>query len=618
VESAQVVAFSEDWGVRLPVTGGPFAYTGKEGTASLTLFKGQWWVFAGYGRTFAALHPGEGGFLGKRVVLDSDPAAVALKPSASLDVSLPSDAHEVFAMEKGCSPLVAMPFCGASSGKRLRVHSTDGIQQRLLFVRYPGRDIDPAGFLLTSPPVLSGTPLRMSLQDDDLGRLTFHIQHENDPGGYMDVGIGLPTVDIEQGWLHTWFPISGTQEVFVSPGVVNYYLVYHGSDGSPYWFNRRSVTLAPGQRVDVKGGGPLHARVLASSGVESQYAINLLLDARDSFGNTLDFYRLGASWAVPIVKVRLLDERSSPVFSTDWHHNGDALHLRVAPPAVVPEALRYEVEWDLGVFGNNRLAGPLLAADTSYGFEHLASDHFDGHFPFGFTEQGNRVLTRLEAAYSFMVECTGHASPEWVNVYIPSDPAGAGQSGGNSIWVWMEGFLWWNPDDPVNNWDAVLLHELGHQMEAYFYWNGTAITGTRNEALASVLAADALDSIGDVNKALSYRRAECQWFLQHVEGVFPDTSPNYELLINRFLLHIYLPRVFGQSIHSAFFHDWIDCRRALADSSEADAFVTLYSFHSQMNLADAFQAIGYTTTADRVYESLDRLEKLLPSGVGRQ
>lgn len=606
VESAQVVAFSEDWGVRLPVTGGPFAYTGKDGTASLTLFKGQWWVFAGYGRTFAALHPGEGGFLGKRIVVDDNLETIVLKPTAFLDVSLPADAHEVFAMEQGCSPMVAMPFCGTSSGKRLRLQSMDGLQQRLLFVRHPGND---PGFLLTSPPVGSGESLHMSLRDDDLGRMVFDIQDNSDPGGVMLVGIGYPTADMDQGWQITYFPVRGMQEFLVSPGIVDYYLVYYGSDGSGYWFNRQSVSIAGGQRVDVGGGGPLQARILASAGKESQYGINLLLDARDSFGNILDFYRFAAG-GVPVVRIRLLDETSAPVYSTDWQHTSDWLHLRIPLPVVSLESLRYEVEWNLGMFGRKALSGLLFTAETSYGFEHLVSNHFDGYFPFGFTRCAGQVLERLEAAYSFMAGCTSHTPSYRLNVYVPSDPTSAGVAGGNSIWIWMDGFLWWNPNDPVNNWESFLLHELGHQMEAFSYYNGVPISGTRNEVLASVLAAEALDSIGDVNKAQSYRRGECQWFLQHVEGTFPDTSPYYELLINRFLLHIYLPSVFGRSVHSDFFRDWTDTRRVLMDFSEADAFVTLYSFHCRSNLADAFQAIGYKTTPEKVYEGLTRLERL--------
>jgi len=607
VESAQVVAFSEDWGVRLPVTGGPFAYTGKDGTASLMLFEGQWWIFAGFGRTFAALHPGKAGFLGKRIVLDSDSATVVLKPSGFLDVVLPSDAHEVFAMEESCSPLVAMPFCGASYEKKLRVHSTDGLQQRLLFVRHPGND---PGFLLTSPPVGASQSLQMSLQDEKLGRMVFDIQDNNDPGGAMVVGIGYPTADVDQGWQITYFPVRGTQEVFVSPGIVDYYLVYFGSDGSGYWFNRKSASIGGGQRVDVRGGGSLKARVLASAGAESQYGINFLLDAQDSFGNILDFYRLAAG-AVSVVKIRLLDEASAPIYSTDWEHSSDWLHLRIPLLQVPVERLHYVVDWDLGMFGSNTLSGPLLVPGTSYGFQHIGSAHFDGYFPFGFTQRAVQVLERLEAAYSFMAECTSHTPSYRLNVYVPSDPTSAGVAGGDSIWIWMDGFLWWNPDDPVNNWEAMLLHELGHQMEAFSYHNGVPITGTRNEALASVLAAEALDSTGDANKAQSYRRGECQWFLQHVEGVFPDTSPYYELLINRFLLHIYLPKLFGHSVHSRFFRDWIDGWRALADFSEADAFVTLYSFHCRTNLADAFQAIGYATTADKVYEGINRLEQVL-------
>jgi len=35
VKSAQVLAVSDDWGVRLPVTGDPFAYTDEKGTERL-------------------------------------------------------------------------------------------------------------------------------------------------------------------------------------------------------------------------------------------------------------------------------------------------------------------------------------------------------------------------------------------------------------------------------------------------------------------------------------------------------------------------------------------------------------------------------------------------------
>jgi hypothetical protein len=609
VKSAQVLAVSEDWGVRLPVTGGPFAYTDERGTAKLTLFQGRWLVLAAY-----AAAPGEGGFLGKHVVLGSDPLTVSLKPDSFVDVDLPADAQRVFAMEASCVPFAAMPSCGVSSAGRLRLHSTNGLQQRLLFIRYPG---DGPGFLLLSPPVGSGESLQMSLQDEELGRMVFDIQDNNDPDGTMVVGIGYPTADMDQGTQITHFKAKGIQELLVTPGVVDYYLAYFRPGGCGYWFKRKSVTLGVGQRIDVRGGGPLHTSVLASKGRESQNAINLLLDARDSFGNVLDYYSLG-SRSEPVVGIHLFDEVSTPASSTSCY-SYDALRLRIPLPQAPLESLRYEVDWDLGVFGSKTLSGPLFTPETAYGFDHLVSIHFDGYFPFGYGEQGSQVLARLEGAYAFMADYVGCAPQDQVNIYVPLYPdGGVGQSSGNDVFIWMDGFLCWNPGDPVNSWEGILFHELGHHMEVIYSCNSAPINGSRNEALASVLSAQSLDSLGDAGKASLLRTRECQWFLQHVEGTFPDSSPDYELFINRFLLHIYLPKVFGQNIHSSFFKDWIESWRALADFSEADAFVTLYSLHCRKNLADAFRAIGYTTTADRVYEGLNRLENLLPVGIGGQ
>jgi hypothetical protein len=225
--------------------------------------------------------------------------------------------------------------------------------------------------------------------------------------------------------------------------------------------------------------------------------------------------------------------------------------------------------------------------------------------PLGVLSELLRHLLDLKRRTPSWLTNVSRTPQDRVNVYVPSYPeGGGGQASGDFIWIWMDGFLLWNPDDPVNIWEPCLFHELGHVMLP-------SIGGSRNEALASVLAFEACDSVGDVNKARWNRRRESQQFLQHVEGTFPDISPGYEYTMNRFLLHLYLPGVLGRSIHSAFFKDWIESRRALADFSEADAFVTLYSFHSQMNLADAFGAIGYTTTPETVYAGLNRLEKVL-------
>jgi len=601
IRNAQVIAYSEDWGVRLPVDG-PFAMTDDRGDARLLVMKGRWSFFAGGGQAQASERPGEGYFLAELDRTVTADAAIALEPSDRISISVPLDAQEVRAMEAAHTPLVAMPVVGATRGGRMTLFTTRGLRQRLVLVRSP---IDGLGYLISPPPVAAGQAINLRLAADELCLVRFRIADHTGRPGTATVAVGASSLDLDQGWQLTHFSIDGQADFYFTPVTGCMYYLY-SSGGCSYWFNRKPLRLEAGSVREENFGGPLTASIVAANDTMSQSATNLGFMACDRYGNVLDFYCL-ANGKKPVISIQFYDEERRLAFADNWVHDSDWLHMRVESTFAIGDRLNYDIQWDLGVYGSARLQGKLISDKTRYGWEEVHSEHFDGYFPLGFAQRGSRVLQRLESAYRLMADVVGHELTRRLHVAVPINPGATGQASGDWIYVWPDSFVWWEPGERANNFESTLYHELGHHMEAFTFDQGAPVTGSRNEAMASYLSFTALGHL-EGSEVTQFRMAdECQYFLRFLCGSLPRTSPNWEGLVNRFVIHLYLPRQYGTDIHRRFFHNWVDCRRTLKDFTEEQAFVTTYSFLAGKNLAGLFHFIGYDVTPQVVYKGLERL-----------
>lgn len=621
IKGAEVLAYSEDFGVRFPTADSVVALTDERGTATFLVMKGHCSFFAGAGREYAGQHPGEGYFLALPNQAVAGETTVVLQAARETAVLLPAEANEVYAMEADHIPLLALPFCGQSKDGRISFFSNQGVTVRALFVRYPA---DGAGYLLCSQ--FSADEARVTVDARVVHRISFTATGPDDLPGKVTVGMAFPQLvqDYRRVWQLIAFQVDGHADMYVTPMTINYYYLY-SSGGCSYYFNRRSADLTANGTTEEQFGGPLKAKLLVSNDFTCQEATNIRLLASDRYGNILDHYQKEGQ--AQTISVNLSDEAGDTFYSENWVHKGDSLALRVQKAYPVADALFYKVSWNLGVFGEFHLGGKLLSDDTKYGWAQIHTAEFDGYFPFGYEAQGKQALDRLESAYAFMTDYVGHPFPTKLRVCTPGAAATAGGAGGDCIWMWLDGFLWYNPSDQCNNWEACLFHELGHHMESFTAASGAPLSGMRNEALASLLAFEALTALSGEAQTGPYKAAGLQWFStahaenhwlpKHLCGEFPPGSPNYDVFMIRFPLMVYLPKFYGVDVHRRFFRNWVNCRKLLKDFTEEEAFVTTYSFLCSRNLANLFQVIGYKVPPGRVYDALRVLELNGYSEVGR-
>jgi hypothetical protein len=130
-------------------------------------------------------------------------------------------------------------------------------------------------------------------------------------------------------------------------------------------------------------------------------------------------------------------------------------------------------------------------------------------------------------------------------------------------------------------------------MEAPPAANGAALSGARNEAFASLLAFEALGTINGGAACQFEKARECGSFLTDLGRAQPVDLRDGG---TRFLVQLYLPRMYGADINRRFLHEWPRLRALWRRLSEEQAFAASYSLICGRNLGDAFQLIGYNVT----------------------
>lgn len=105
----------------------------------------------------------------------------------------------------------------------------------------------------------------------------------------------------------------------------------------------------------------------------------------------------------------------------------------------------------MGPFGRHRLEGKLIDDSTRLSWANVKTAHFDAFFPRDLADRGAEVVGRLEPAYDFMGDYVGTPLEKKLRLGTPVHPPTAGQAGGDQILIWLDGFLWWNPQDQINN-----------------------------------------------------------------------------------------------------------------------------------------------------------------------
>ena len=596
VEGAEVVAYSDYWRLSLPAEPS-FAIADARGEVGLVLPAGRWRFFAGSGRRYASQHPGHACFFSTDPIRIEENKDVLLRATRSSVVTLKGVgrktfvANEVYAMAPECIPGVSMPFCGQSGREGgLTLHTTEDQACRLLVVSWPAAG---KGYVLLSEPLPSWRRLVIQARPEELGRLRLEARDHQGNLGSGTIHLVLPTIDLQRYWQWPCFGFRQA-DIYVSPVFLAYFYRLD-TGGCHYWFRYRSLQVEAGEEYRDGVGGPLTVGLKTSNDRQSQDATNIWFRAEDTYGNLLRFYNVNSqkSSALDIV----FKQRDGQVVHREAWENSNDLCYRQPKTYPFGDQLDYAIEWDLGAYGLSRLQGKLLDAKTRFGWETIKSEHFNLSVALGSRQKGTQLIQRLEDTRAFMAAYTG-SDPGRLNVHLPILPAAAGQAGGDTILVFMGGFLGWSPAEPVRGWERFLLHELGHHMIGRPH-----IGGWRNESLASLLAFEAIAESAGTPTGDLWKNTEAKPFLKQFAATVPSCSPQAPGA-ERFLMHIYLPRKCGQDIHKEFFQCWPSCREHLQDFSEAEAFAAVYSFLGGRNLAPLFHRPGEPVSTDRVAQAL--------------
>jgi hypothetical protein len=296
------------------------------------------------------------------------------------------------------------------------------------------------------------------------------------------------------------------------------------------------------------------------------------------------------------------------VYSNTFTIAGGDLEFPIPQP--LPASARFHLEWDLGPSGGwDVIEGDLDAPQFRYGYTNLMDANFALHLPLWMGEMAVPLLRRFEDAYGYWTQLVGQRPPAWgagTNFYVNLVGNHAGWGGEEA---WYKGFTIWDPADPAGGYfEALAFHELGHRLLGDLFWpSGWNFSNSgclRNEAMASLLAIDALAALHGQKYATIWSVPGATFFNNLANGITNDPNNLH------FIVQEYLPQRFGGGITAQFFRSWLRACSTLYPQgfNEAETFTALYSTLAGTNLTWLFRLDGSTLDEQRVAIAMTELD----------
>jgi hypothetical protein len=605
VRNAQVKAFSEDWGFRVP----NFQYnqTDANGNITLTLTVGNWSFFAWWGLDSISQNIGQGYFVASRYVVVNSNSFLTLQPNSSIltsfsgldDQPLQGDLRVV---DSDHAPIIQSPTAGRTDQNgKITLRVTGGVSYDILF----SSQNSTTGYCLLQQKAKSGSNLIVQASSTALAHLIFNVFDKNYGAGqawffvnydYFNIGenTGLAPVNIA---------VYGKLDLYSTPTLTT--ITPWITNGSwCYSFDPYDYNLKAGVTATFNLGGPLSLKLWTQ---ESQ--TQTWLDLRDSFGNLLSwFWNDGITTEIPIT----LTKDAHTVFNGNITSSFSSLGVTYSTTS----SPTYQINLDMGPYGTYSLTGTLLSNDTLLPTTTIHTEHLNVIVPNvggQVTDRFNTMAALLEQTYQIESASLEEDLTTRSTVRFQIDVI-AGVAGSNFVGMAIGFCLGSSYLAIPSTFIGVESHELGHvfQLSPPVSPPGYYITSWYGEPYATLIGNLAIEQIFGDSLAFFDRGAHDNFLLY-----LQTKALNDKLIENIQFVLYYIESEYGLHVFKGFNQMWTKETTAVnlllnRGFSTDEAIVTALSFSSGDNLSWIFNLAGLNISENHVAQGMAILARARP------
>jgi parallel beta-helix repeat protein len=612
VGGAEVLAFSEDWGIRSPGTRDQqtFWSTDSSGNVSMTIPIGTWSFFAFSGSNYVNSHGGRGLFVCSVDETINDNVSITLQPSATITI-YPKDVSgnpidvQASVMETHHTPIIPTDFAAVSNGGRLLIDVSGRYSYDLLLVKRPDSSSD--GYYMTLRDIAGGFDNQIYFQPSQLSRITFQAYDENNNSTEGNVEVRLPGFDLNNRVID--FGLDGSATVYFTPSVVQFDYRFIESGWYFYLLGNNFFNLTAGSSQTISFGGPFSEELQvipwASTGAGGSPAFSprtqVWLKITDNFGHILN--TLGTPSGKPQFPFTLT-QNGSTIFTSSIPQ-GDPFTLYINAEYQKDSSPYFTVSGDLGPFGTFHLNGTLISDATMYKIDNITTQHFLAAVPEGFPDQTTRTLSFMDKLYETYENMMG--APIDGQVQYEVDIMGGG--------FWWENLpaptklllIMYITSDPLSpNTLFCNAHEFGHTRTLR---SPTCIAlDYFGESIPTLLAIEGISRIYGPNMWL-WETGQHDLFFYHLRGT--PLVDGYDLIETSQFVLAYIEKTYGWNAHKMVISGWSGNLSNLVQKltqngfNQVEILATLYSYVVDNNLGWLFEMAGLGVTEARVNQGLN-------------
>ncbi|MEM3041753.1 MAG: hypothetical protein QXG97_07020, partial [Nitrososphaerota archaeon] len=385
IRKAQVKAFSEDWGFRVPKF--LFNETDEDGCLTLSLPVGVWSFFAWGGWDFINRNPGQGCFVVLKNIFISSNISLTLQPDSYISIQyLGLDGRslngEVRILDSDHVPIISSPVAGrADSMGRINLKVKNGTLYDILF----SWQNSTHAYVFLIDKIKSGSNIIVQPTSSSLSHITFQVFDRNNMPceaafcvnyNHFNIGehTGLNPVNI-------W--VNGRLDFYTTPTLITIvpWIVcrpWH------YAFVPLDYDLKAGENYEVNLGGPLSIMVWVQ-----QERTQIWIDIRDSYGNIMNRFFDNVPTRIHIK----LTKGGETIFEKKL----DSLYDYLGVSYETADSPNYIIDLDMGPYGKYTLTGTLLSESTLLPTKIISTEHLDIEVPDigGQVEERFNIMARL-------------------------------------------------------------------------------------------------------------------------------------------------------------------------------------------------------------------------------
>ena len=621
IQGAFLKAYCQDWPLLYPAQE-QFLRTDSSGTGTFRVPRGEWIFMAAGGDPYLNGRTGRGLFMLDDVSVEAD-RTVQLRPTRSfaatfMDLrSLPCESDYLRAGVTSMAPICALMDIGQTRDGKCRIETNTDLPLTLFIGRKP--TLNQEGYFVFWQRLEGRGEVSLQPERSELTTIQFECYDPQNRPGRVTWVFDFPYQDIEKRYAFVEFDLSGGGLAMFSPGFANYRPVVRLRDPAyqcdvSYELYLQGLKLRSGSQITLSAGGPLTRglRFLPAPTGEDTRCMIMLGPTVDAHGNELQHYHRGIAGPDKDYKlpIRIRDEPSGNLL-----HEGTldirSDHMAFQLQKHFPESAVLELDSDLGPYGGHeRFQTRLYAPEIRYELAVFPTEHFTVHVPAAHQIKGPMIARRLEDAYAAMARVLGVTlgKVDSDNFYVHPEGLWASARGQE---LFYHGFRWWHPNDPASKgWEGAALHEVGHRMVADAFAcepNPYPLQGHVNEAFASLLAQDAIAAIHGEAFAFAHREGEARRFFERLAS--PDNPPHTPKDNLFFIIQTYMPKHFGNDIHTRFCQSWKDACLVLSPQKyqHNEIVATLFSALGGKNLAWLFNYAEWNLDEARIAEGVRKL-----------